>query len=89
MAQYFLNRENGNISINLERLKTIYHNVHLVNRFICQRLRKVSTADCSINAIVLLDMFSLAIQAALKHNLEEFQPYFSIYSDDSVFNSGS
>lgn len=87
MAQYFLNRKSGNMSTNLNRLETIYHNVHTVNRFICRRLRQVSKADCSVNAIVLLDMFSLAIHSAIKHNLEEFQSYFSIYSDDSGFNS--
>lgn len=81
LAQYFLNRKNGSIPANLNRLETIYGNVHTVNHYICRRLRQASRNDCSVNAMVILDMFTLAIQSAIKHNLKQLAPYFSIYNE--------
>ena len=84
LAQYFLNRKNGSIPANLNRLETIYGNVHTVNHYICRRLRQASQNDCSVNAMVILDMFTLAIQSAIKHNLKQLEPYFSIYIEDAA-----
>ena len=88
LAQYFLNRKYGSIPANLDRLDTIYGNVHTVNHYICKRLRQASRNDCSVNAMVILDMFTLAIQSAIKHNLKQLEPYFSIYTEDPVLPAG-
>ena len=89
LAQYFFNRKNGAIPFDLSRLDTIYGNVHKVNKYICRRLRDICQTDFSVNAIVILDMVTLAIHSAIKHDLKEFKPYFSAYVDNIVFPSTS
>ena len=84
LAQYFINRKNNCIPTDFSQLETIYNNVHIVNKFICRRLREVCEDDCYLNAIVILDMFTVLIHSALKHDLETLESYFSAYSEDFV-----
>ena len=87
LSQYFCNRKNGAIPADLGGLVAIYHNVHTVNKYTCRRLRGISKSDCPVNAIVILDMFTLAIHSAVKHDLKELQSYFNVCVDDFVFPS--
>lgn len=82
LAQYFIFKKNNCIPTDFSRLETIYNNVHTVNSYICRRLREVSEEDCYLNAIVILDMFSLSIHATLEHGLEKLESYFSAYKED-------
>ena len=84
LSQYFLNKEQGCIPPDFSRLEAIYNNVHIVNKYICHRLREVCEDDCYLNAIVILDMFTVSMHSALKHDLETLEPYFSEYSEDFV-----
>jgi len=84
LSQYFLNKEQGCIPPDFSRLEEIYNNAHTVNKYICKRLREVSEDDCYLNAIVILDMFTISIHSALKHDLEKFESYFSAYKKDFV-----
>jgi hypothetical protein len=84
LSQYFLNREQNCIPPDFTRLETIYNNIHTVNKYICLRLREISEDDSYLNAIVILDMFSMSMHSALKHGLNTLEPYFSAYSKDFV-----
>jgi hypothetical protein len=84
LSQYFLNKEQGCIPPDFSRLEAIYNNVHIVNKYICRRLREVREDDCYLNAIVILDMFTVSMHSALKHDLETLEPYFSKYSENFV-----
>lgn len=76
LAQYFTHRETACIPSDFSRLQTIYDNVHIVNKFLCRRLREVSEDDCYLNAIVILDMFTVSIHSALKHDLKTLASFF-------------
>lgn len=89
LAQYFIHRKTACIPTDFSRLQTIYDNVHLVNKFICQRLREVSEDDCYLNAIVILDMFTVSIHSALKHDLETLESYFSAHNEDNPLPSAN
>jgi len=80
LSQYFINKDQGYIPPDFSRLETIYNNIHTVNKYICRRLREISEDDCYLNAIVILDMFTMSIHSALSHALETIEPYFSVYS---------
>ena len=84
LAQYFIFKKSNCIPADFSRLETICNNVHTVNKYICRRLREVSGEDCYLNAIVILDMFSLSIHSALEHGLETFESYFSAYRENIV-----
>jgi hypothetical protein len=88
LSQYFLNKEQDCIPPDFSRLEAIYNNVHIVNKYICRRLREICEDDCYLNAIVILDMFTISMHSALKHDLELLEPYFSAYSEDFVLPPG-
>jgi hypothetical protein len=82
MAQYFLYRKNKCIPTNLNRLDTIYDNIHIVNTQICRRLRDFCENDSLLNAITILDMFTVSMHSALKHDLDKLESYFVAYSEE-------
>lgn len=88
LAQYFLNRESGCIPTDFSRLEKIYNDVHIVNRHICKRLVDVCETDCSLNAIAILDMFTVSLHSSLRHDLQQLEEYFSVYSKDFIFKPG-
>ncbi len=61
----------------LENLERVYHGVHAVNRGMAQRLRAASRQDAIVNAVVLLDVFSSLVPAAIHDILEEIKPAFA------------
>ncbi|MEK6197817.1 MAG: hypothetical protein N2B58_06550, partial [Desulfobacterales bacterium] len=52
-----------------------------VNTQICKRLREFCENDSPLNAITILDMLTVSIQSALKHDLDKFESYFSAFSE--------
>jgi len=84
MAQYFIHRKSGCIPTDFSRLGIIYNNLHIVNTQICNRLRVFCENDSPLNAITILDMLTMSMQSALKHDLDKFAPYFSAFSANSL-----
>ncbi len=84
LAQYFIHKKSGCIPTNFSRLKTIYNNIHIVNTQICQRLREFCENDSPMNAITILDMLTVSMHSALKHDLDKFASYFSAFSEGIV-----
>ena len=80
LAQYFLNKDNKPIDIELKGLVQIYKNMELVNITMAERLRAISETDSTINALVLLDTYTKTIPRAIKDSLEQlrylFTPFF-------------
>jgi hypothetical protein len=79
LAQYFLSKEGRNADFNLCELENIYNNINIINTSIANRLRMVSKADSSINAIILLDMYTKVIPFAICESLEEIRYLFKAY----------
>ena len=81
LAQYFIHKKSGCIPTDFSRLETIYNNVHIVNTQTCKRLREFCENDSPLNAITILDMLTVSIHSALKHDLDKFESYFSAFSE--------
>ncbi|MCK4835925.1 MAG: hypothetical protein KAT17_04775 [Candidatus Aminicenantes bacterium] len=77
LAQYFIKKSKGKPDFKLKGLTRIYHNLHLVNTSIAHRLRKASQTDSTVNAIVLLDIFTKALPKAIEESLKEIQYLFT------------
>jgi hypothetical protein len=77
LAQHFAARHGGETDLTLEHLESVYRGVHAVNRGMAQRLRAASRQDAIVNAIVLLDVYSSLVPAAIHDILDELKPAFA------------
>ena len=77
LAQYFLKQDGYDADLEFEGLKKIYHNIHVVNTSIAERLRASSERDSAVNAIVLLDMFALVLPRVIEKSLGEIHYLFT------------
>jgi hypothetical protein len=84
IAQHFAAREGGQTDFALENLESVYLGVHAVNRGMAQRLRAASRQDAIVNAIVLLDVFSSLVPAAIHDILDEIKPAFAALLKEEV-----
>ncbi len=85
LGQYFKTKK-GNIddnSYDLAGLGSIYKDMQTINVSIAERLRTASSADSSVNAIVLLDMFAKVVPFFIDESLEKIEYLFSQYVKDS------
>jgi len=77
LAQHYAAREGGAGDFALDDLDRVYRGVHAVNRGMAQRLRAASRQDAIVNAVVLLDVYSSLVPAAIHDILEEIKPAFA------------
>jgi hypothetical protein len=78
-----LRKEKGlDYDTHLKGLAKIYEDLHQVNLMIAERLRDASLQDSSINAVVLLDMFTNLMPYAIDDKLEDIEQYFSAYLNE-------
>lgn len=71
LAQYFMKREGMEIDFDLNGLKKIYHEMHVVNQSIVKRLAAASKTDSSLNGLVKLDMYTKAVPIVIEQSLKE------------------
>jgi hypothetical protein len=81
LAQYLRSRRGQQPDWKLEHLKTLYEEIHLVNKSFSQRLLHIVKEDANLNALSILDIFgqtvAFTIDERMLDSLEEiFQPYF-------------
>lgn len=84
VAQHFVAREGGEPDLDLEHLESVYRGAHAVNRGMATRLRAASRQDAVVNAIVLLDVYSSLVPAAIHDILDEIKPAFSALLSDAA-----
>lgn len=84
VAQHFALRDGQSPDLALEHLERVYRGVHSVNRGMAQRLRAASRQDAIVNAIVLLDVYSSLVPAAIHDILDEIRPAFEPLLNSSV-----
>jgi len=77
LAQHYAAREGAPADFVLNDLERVYRGVHEVNRGMATRLRAASRQDAIVNAVVLLDVFSSLVPAAIHDILEEIKPAFA------------
>lgn len=80
LAQYFLKKKRRIADLELQGLKQIYRDIQVVNTSIVERLRRATGTDSSLNAIILLDIYSKALPLAIEESLKAirylFAPFF-------------
>jgi len=79
LAQYFVKRSGKSPDLDFKGLKKIYKNMQMLNSAVAERIRAASKADSSINALVLLDVFTMILPTAIEDSLVEIQYLFSAY----------
>jgi hypothetical protein len=79
LAQYFRAREGFAPDLELKGLHDIYANVGIVNRAIAHRIRVAGKSDSTINALVLLDVFTMALPFAIEDALKDLRYLFASY----------
>lgn len=76
LTQYF-NSESKELSdFKLENLNAIYDELHLVNKFLAQRVRSACSNDAALNGIVLLDLLAKTVPMSIDDALEEIAHLF-------------
>lgn len=78
MAQHYAAQEGRAVDVELRDLALVYRGVHQVNVGLVQRLRAATHQDAIVNAVVLLDVYSSLVPAALDELLAEIKPTFEV-----------
>lgn len=77
LAQYFLKQEGRNADLELTGLTKIYDDVEVVNISIAERLRAATETDSTVNAVILLDIYTKALPLIIEESLEEIRYLFT------------
>ena len=83
LAQYFLKNEGKVVDCDLDGLTRIYENMHLLNITLAKRLKDATNNDSSINAVIVLDVFTHTLPSVIREQLESIKPLFMSYLSDS------
>ncbi len=79
LAQYFLRKAGMQEDMSLNGLTDIYKNLHLLNKSIAERIRFSAPSDASVNALILLDMFTNLMPFVIEDHLDEIRYLFDAY----------
>ncbi len=81
LAQYLREKQGLKVDSELTGLSQIYKNLNVLNIHIAARLRSITQTDSSVNAVIMLDVFTHAVPIVIEDHLEEilylFKPYLS------------
>jgi hypothetical protein len=73
VARYLAEQEGLPVERGMGRLKEIYENLREVNRSVARRLAAASRSDSSLNAIVKLDLYAIAVPRAIDTSLKDLR----------------
>jgi hypothetical protein len=79
LAQYFRHRDGLAPDLDLDGLSRAYAMLHEVNEGMVKRLRAASRTDSTLNAVVILDLYTLLLPEAIGEALENIRPLFASY----------
>lgn len=79
LAQYYTRMAGGDSDTGLEGLKRIYENIHQVNLSVAKRIRNATCTDSSINAVVVLDMFTKSVPYDIDDSMASIRDLFGGY----------
>jgi len=83
LAQYFREQHGQTPDWKLEHFTRIFQDIAEVNQSFTRRLLRINPADASLNALVGLDCFAIALGfSTVEENLKEFEPLFQAYLPD-------
>jgi len=85
LAQYFKKNDGQESELGFEGLTKIYEKLHLLNIYLAKRIKSAISNDSSINAVIILDVFTQTMPNVIKDQLEMIRPLFKSYlSEPSV-----
>lgn len=76
LSQYFSSQKGQAFDHELTGLKEVYQDIHIVNHHIAERLRLACKEDSSVNALVILDLFTKSMPAVIDESLDELKYIF-------------
>ena len=83
VAQYLRYRRGKRPDWTLDRLVSLYEDVHVVNKTFLERLRHIEQKDASANALIILDSFANHLMFSIdQDHLEEIEILFKGYLDE-------
>ncbi len=83
IAQYLRYRRGKRPDWTLDRLISLYEDVHVVNTNFLERLRHIEQKDASANALIILDSFANHLMFSIdQDHLEEIEILFKGYLDE-------
>jgi len=86
LAQYFLWNDGKQVDYDLVGLTKIYQNLHKLNISLAKRLRAATSKDSSINAVIVLDVFTHTMPMVIEKQLESLRPLFASYLSANAAN---
>jgi hypothetical protein len=79
LSQYCTRTAGGGNDFGLAGLKSIYENIHHVNMAVAKRIRGATQADSSINAVIILDMFTKSVTYDIDDQMASIRNLFGGY----------
>ena len=79
LAQYFRHRQGKDVDLEMQGLIGMYRNLAIINQAMAKRLREICNRDSTVNAIVLLDLFTKTLPDTIEDSLEEIKYLFVPY----------
>ncbi len=84
LAQYFRRRRGAPFDLDLQGLVDAYRRIHVVNTHVAKRLWQAVNKDSSLNALILLDLFSKAMPDTIEDSLEEIRYLFEPFLESQT-----
>lgn len=78
LTQYFRKQNGEDINFDLDGLSKIYESIHELNVYIKKRLMDAVRQDAALNAVMVLDVFTITSTNFLDDELERLRQLFSI-----------
>lgn len=79
LSQYFLEETNPEAKLELEGLKEIYNNLHILNHALAKRMSEACITDSTKNAIAILDMLANYLPIVINDHLDGIKHLFDSY----------
>lgn len=79
LGQYFKQQKHECVSFKLDGLSELYAQMRIINRALARRFKAAIQDDSTVNAIILLDLLSQAVNWSIEDGLEEQRYLFKAY----------
>ena len=79
LAQYFRHKRGLVPDWDMDGLISVYRRIDIINMSLCNRLRRASSEDANLNAVVVLDTFAQVMPISVEEGLAEFEDLFIHY----------
>jgi hypothetical protein len=76
LTKYMIVGPDSQATLELDGLVRVYKTVHEVNRAFIERLHAADSLDSIVNALVILDTYTLTLPFAVRNSLEELRHLF-------------